>query len=43
VGALPKTPTGKVAKEQLRSAPFTAGTWDADLGNFMEPANQQAS
>lgn len=42
VTELPKTPTGKVAKELLRSAPFTSSTWDTDLGSFMLPTRQQA-
>jgi carnitine-CoA ligase len=34
IAALPKTPTGKVAKELLRSRPFNGGTWDGELGVF---------
>jgi crotonobetaine/carnitine-CoA ligase len=30
VDSLPKTPTGKIAKYELREAPFTPGTWDRE-------------
>jgi carnitine-CoA ligase len=39
---LPKTPTGKVAKELLRSAPFSGETWDADQQAFVQPGYDQA-
>jgi carnitine-CoA ligase len=39
---LPKTPTGKVAKELLRSAPFSSETWDADQQAFVQPGYDQA-
>ena len=35
VAALPKTPTGKVAKELLRSQSLTSGTWDTEAGGFI--------
>jgi crotonobetaine/carnitine-CoA ligase len=30
VDALPKTPTGKIAKHELRAAPLNANTWDRE-------------
>lgn len=39
---LPKTPTGKVAKELLRSRPFTSSTWDRELGGFVQLASHDA-
>ena len=43
VAELPKTPTGKVSKALLRSAPFTSSTWDTELADFLPPEHQQAS
>ena len=30
VAGLPKTPTGKLEKYQLRERPFAPGTWDRE-------------
>jgi crotonobetaine/carnitine-CoA ligase len=38
VAELPKTPTGKVAKELLRSEPLTSATWDRQAGGFVPRA-----